>query len=63
MTGTTFVCWRSTNPSAGWTIYQVDDEGKRAALASFKNYLDAARTLRQLRGASGPLNAMKPAFQ
>jgi hypothetical protein len=49
MKGSTFVCWRSANPNAGWTIYQVDPVGERAAVACFKNYLEAARTLRFLR--------------
>jgi|GEM_PF-1997049 len=52
MASSTYVCWRSSGPSDGWTIYQVDEQGRSAALASFKNYLDAARTLRQLRNAN-----------
>jgi len=55
MNGTTYVCWRSANPGAGWTIYQVDPGGQKAAVACFKNYLEAARTLRVLR-QGGQLN-------
>lgn len=51
MDSETYVCWRSANPGAGWTIYQVTSAGERAAVASFKNYLEAARTLRSLRQA------------
>ena len=52
MTGQTYICWRSPPSFAGWTIFQVDTDGRKEPVFRCESYLEAARMLRQLR--SGP---------
>ncbi|HLN25763.1 MAG TPA: hypothetical protein VK558_17465 [Patescibacteria group bacterium] len=45
----TYICWRSPPAFAGWTIFQVGDDGHKEAILCFDSYIDAAKMLRQLR--------------
>jgi hypothetical protein len=45
----TYICWRSPPAFAGWTIFQVGNDGRKEAILRFDSYIAAAKMLRQLR--------------